>query len=174
MFAAQDRVIAYGVDCRRIGEAAWTYVSLAPWPQMAPDGTPMVSVLEAGAIALVQLSAQLDPPGRMLEDLRASLADPETATPVTLTSAVTSVRTAEVSLGQGGDGAERRVLATSAGSGYPPYTAVFSLQATADIRDAFVAALRGEAGRIAIAYDAETDRGPAHISADLADWTRIR
>ncbi|MEU1973667.1 hypothetical protein ABZ477_18570 [Microbacterium sp. NPDC019599] len=170
MFAAQDRVIAYGVELRRIGEDAWTYVSVAPWPQLSPDGTPMVSVLAAGDLAFVQLSAQLDPPGGALEQARRAVAGDRDAASVTLTSGVSAVTSVEVTVTSNG---ESRVVATSAGSGYAPFTAVFAVQATAADREAFEAALRGETGRVAITYQAVTDRGPARINADLADWTRI-
>jgi len=170
VFAAQHRVIASGVECRRIGARAWTYVSVAPWPQLSPDGTPMVSVLAAGDIAFVQLSTQLDPPGVTLEQVRKTLAGDSDAASVTLASGVTTVRSVEILATSGGDS---HVVATSPGSGYAPYTAVFAIQARPDDREAFEAALRGETGRITITYDAETDLGPARISADLADWTRL-
>jgi hypothetical protein len=170
MFAAPDRMIAFGVECRRIGEDAWTYVSVAPWPQLSPDGTPMISVLAAGDFAFVQLSAQLDPPGSSLEQARAALAGDRDAASVTLSTGVSSVTSVEVAVTADD---EPRVVGTSAGSGYAPFAAVFSIQASADDRAAFEAALRGETGRVAIIYNAVTDRGPARISADLADWTRL-
>lgn len=129
----------------------------------------MVSVLAAGDIAFVQLSAQLDPPGATLEQLRRALAGDRDAASVTLTSGVTTVRSVDVLVTSEG---EPRVVASSSGSGYAPFTAVFAIQATAGERQAFEAALRGESGRITITYDAETDLGPARISADLADWAR--
>jgi hypothetical protein len=170
VFAAQDRVIAYGVELRRMAEDAWTYVSVAPWPQLSPDGTPMISVLAAGDLAFVQLSAQLDPPGSSLEQARAALAGHREAASITLTSGVSAVTSVEVAVTADD---EPRVVATSASSGYAPFAAVFSIQATADDREAFEAALHGESGRVAITYNAVTDRGPVRLSADLADWTRI-
>lgn len=170
MVAAQDRVVAFGVECRRTGADIWTYVSVAPWPQLAPDGTPMLSVLAAGDLAFVQLSAQLDPPGRVLEELRGTLAKERDAASVRLVSGVRAIRSVTVTVTAQG---ETRVVATSTGSGYAPFTAVFAIQASGDDREAFEAALRGETGRVEIVYEAETDHGQARIGADLADWTRI-
>lgn len=170
MSAAQDEPAAFGVKCRSVGSDSWTYISVAPWPQLSPDGTPMLSLLTAGDVAFVQLSAQLDPPGGCLELLRAKLARPPRPTAaVTLTNGVSAVRSVEVTAGTGD---HPRVIVSSPSSGYAPYTAVFSIQATSQDREQFEAALRGETGHIAITYDVETDRGPAKISADLADWTR--
>lgn len=170
MFVASDHVIAFGVECRRVGVDSWHYISVAPWPQLAPDGTPMMSVLAAGDVAFVQLSAQLDPPGTAIEQVRKVLAGDRDETAVTLSTGVSAVTSAEVTV-LAPDGA--RVVATSPASGYAPYAAAFSLQAASDVREAFEGALRGETGRVAITYDAVTDRGPSRISADLADWTRI-
>lgn len=170
MSAAQNEPTAFGVECRRVGPDAWTYVSVAPWPQLSPDGSPMMALLSAGDVAFVQISAQLDPPGGLLERARAALAGPRAAASVRLISGVSAVRSVDVAVLTGD---ESHVVATSASSGYPPYTAVFAIQVTMKEREAFKAALRGETGWIAITYDAETDRGPARISADLADWTRI-
>lgn len=170
MVTVPDRVTAFGVECRRVGDDTWTYVSVAPWPQLSPDGTPMISVLAAGDLAFVQLSAQLDPPGSALEQARAALAGDRDTASVTLSTGVSSVTSVQVSVAADG---EPRVVATSTSSGYAPFAAVFSIQATADDREAFEAALRGDTGRVAITYHAVTDRGPARLSADLADWTRI-
>ncbi|WP_243074475.1 hypothetical protein [Microbacterium sp. SS28] len=170
MSALPDRVIAFGVECRRTGDDTWSYVSVAPWPQLAPDGTPMISILAAGDLAFVQLSAQLDPPGAALEQARAVLAGDADPASVTLSTGVSAVTAVEVAVTTGD---ETRIVATSKGSGYAPFAAVFSLQATAEDREAFEAALSGETDRVAITYDVVTARGPARISADLADWARI-
>lgn len=131
----------------------------------------MISMLEAGNAAFVQLSTQLDPPGDSLEHLRQILAGHANPALITLQSGISAVESVEVAVGPG-DAA--RVVASSAGSGYPPFAAVFAVQATGDDRAAFEAALHGERGWITVTYAAQTSGMIARISADLADWTRIR
>lgn len=170
MSAAGDHLIALGVECRRASDGTWSYVSVAPWPQLSSDGRPMLSVLTAGDIAFVSLTAQLDPPGAALEQVRAILAEGRQPATVTLTSGVRRVRAAEVSIGPRG---ATRVVATSPTSGFPPFTAAFAMQPSAEERAEFEAAMRGEDGHVRITYHAETDEGQARIEADLADWVRI-
>ncbi|MBK7820434.1 MAG: hypothetical protein IPJ61_05005 [Tessaracoccus sp.] len=170
MCTAPNRIVAVGVECRRVADDTWSYVSLAPWPQQSHDGSPMMSLLAAGDIAFLQLTAQLDPPGATLDQVRATLAAGRNPATITLTSGVRTVRAVEVTVGADDD---TRVLATSTGSGFPPFTAAFGISLTRDDRPAVDAALRGEAGHVHITYDIETETGPARVAADLADWTRI-
>lgn len=170
MCTSSDRTVAFGVACRRVGGDIWSYVSLAPWPQLSQDGRPMLSLLAAGDVAFLQLTAQLDPPGGTLEQLRAALAAGKNPATVTLTNGVRAVRAVEVAVGKG-DAA--RVIATSTGSGFPPFTAAFGIGLAADDRADVDAALRGETGHVRITYDIETDDGATRVGADLADWARI-
>ena len=170
MFTGQNEVTAVGVRCRRVSDDRWSYLSLAPWPRLSPDGTPMLSLLVAGDGAFVQLSAQLDPPGNSLEQLRAALAVSGPATSLKLTSAVLAVQSVELTACAAH---EKRVIATSASSGFAPFVAVFALQTELQEREAFEAALDGQQGKISITYNTETSDGLVRISADLADWARI-
>lgn len=166
MSAAPTRIVAHGVECVTAGGARWRYTSLAPWPQLAPDGTPLVSLLRAGDIAMVQLGVQLEPPGEVLERARA-VVEAAVAASIVLESGVDGVDGIDVVLRQG---AGERIAATSAGSGYPPYTAVFSLRPEGDDLDAFAAALDGVPGHVEIRCRARRDGTAVRISADLAEW----
>ncbi|WP_309065914.1 hypothetical protein [Microbacterium sp.] len=170
MSETRDRLNAFGVVCRRADAGTWRYVSVAPWPQLSEAGIPMIGLLSTGEVSFLQLSVQLDPPGWMLEQLRAALARDGDTAGITLVSGVSAVHAVEVAVGRT---PQRRVVGRSGGSGYPPYTAVLSIPAGADDRAAFEGALRGEHGRLSVAYLAETDDGPATIAADVADWTRL-
>ncbi|GAA5204765.1 hypothetical protein [Microbacterium jejuense] len=166
MFASPTRIVAHGVECVNAGGSRWRYTSLAPWPQLGPDGTPLVSLLRAGSVAMVQLGVQLDPPGAVLERARAAV-EAAVAASITLDSGLDGVDRVDVVLDAGPG---ERIVATSAGSGYPPYTAVFSFRPEGADLDAVAAALGGESGRVEIRYRARRDGGEVRISADLAEW----
>jgi hypothetical protein len=157
-----DRVVAHGVDCRRVTGDRWAYTSLAPWPQAAGG----LRVLVAGQSAFAQVGARLDPPGEVLEQVRALIAARSDGRPITLTSGLTAVTAVELVVTAG----EAHTVATSQGSGYPPWTAAFSLQPTGADLAAFEAAARGEAGHVRLTYLADTGGTAVAIGADLADW----
>ena len=119
-----DRVVAHGVDCHRTAGDRWAYTSLAPWPQAAGG----LRVLVAGQSAFAQVGARLE----VLEQVRALIAARSDGRPITLTSGLTAVTAVELVVTAG----EAHTVATSQGSGYPPWTAAFSLQPTgADLAD---------------------------------------
>jgi hypothetical protein len=163
MLTATDRVVAHGVDCRREAGDRWAYVSLAPWPQAAAG----LVVLTAGPSAFVQVGARLDPPGEELEQVRALIAARTGSVAVTLTSGVTAVTAVELGVL---DGEDCRTVASTQGSGYPPWTVAFSLQPDGADRAAFEAAARGERGHVRLTYLADVDGTAVAIGTDLADW----
>jgi hypothetical protein len=150
--------------------ATWYYLSTGPTAQLGPDGHPLASILDAGEVGLVQISCQLDPPAGELESLRRLIATTAPSDrPIVLRSAVTAVRGITVSCtvdAGGGDAA----LGRSAGSGYPPHTAVFQLSLTGDRLLAARAALAGEHNQVEIRYELETIHGPSSAVADVGDW----
>ncbi|MBO0981998.1 hypothetical protein [Microbacterium sp. SD291] len=165
-----DHLVAHGVVCTRIHGRRWRFRSLAPWPQLTPAGDPMISLLEAGAYALAQLSVQLDPPASELEALRGLLSrEGESTAPVILEPAITTVTSIRIVVDPDG---EARTVATSQGSGFPPYTAVFSLQPTGDDLDRVKAAIAGTRRQVEVAYAVDFDGSETPIAADLADWMR--
>ena len=170
VIAQPDRVVAHGVVATRVDGQRWRFASLAPSPQTAPGGAALISIIEAGALALAQLSVQLDPPASDLEALRVLLGgDDETRAPVTLESAVSEVIGIQIIADPDG---EAHVLGTSKGSGFPPYTAVFSLQLTGADRDVVKSTLSGDERRVEVRYTVEIDGTETAISADLAAWVR--
>ena len=170
MITQPDRIVAHGVAATRVEGRRWRFVSVAPWPQTTPGGDPLISLIEAGEFFLAQLSAQLDPPAAQLEALRALLErEGDEVAPVTLESAVSAVTGIRIIADPGG---EERVLATSRGSGFPPYTAVFSLQLAGADRDLMRSALSGTERQIEVRYTVDVDGTETVISADLAAWTR--
>lgn len=171
MVTTPGRIVARGVVCTHVEGRRWRFASLAPWPQRSPAGDPLISLIEAGDHAFAQLSVQLDPPGSELEALRALLGrdDAGEVVPVTLESAVTAVTGIRIILDP--DGAARTV-ATSSGSGYPPYTAVFSLQLTGEDRELVKSAMTGTEHQVEVVYMVDLDGTETRISADLATWMR--
>ncbi len=170
MITQPDRIVAHGVAATRVEGRRWRFASVAPWPQTTPRGDPLISVIDAGVFSLAQLSAQLDPPASQLEALRALLGrDGDEVAPVTLESAVSAVTGIRIIADPAG---EARVLATSRGSGFPPYTAVFSLQLTGADRDLVKSALNGTERQIEVRYTVDIDGTETVISADLAAWVR--
>lgn len=165
-----EHLVAHGVVCTRIHGRRWRFRSLAPWPQLTPAGDPMISLLDAGSFALAQLSVQLDPPASELEALRELLGqEGESTAPVILEPAVTAVTGIRIILDPDG---QARTVATTQGSGFPPYTAVFSLQPAGDDLDRLKAAVAGTRRQVDVAYAVDHDGSETRVAADLADWMR--
>ncbi|HEX5858605.1 MAG TPA: hypothetical protein VFY91_10910 [Microbacterium sp.] len=170
MIASPDRIVSHGVTAARIEGARWRYASLAPWPQTTPAGDPLISLIEAGGFALAQLSVQLDPPAAELEALRTVLrGDDEGAAPVILEPAVSAVTDIRIIAQPGGD---ERVLATSRGSGFPPYTAAFSLPLAGRDLEVVKGALSGTERLIDVRFTVHVDGTETIRSSDLAAWVR--
>lgn len=167
-----DRVVAHGAVATAdpADAATWYYLSTGPTAQLDPDGRPMAAIIDTGAVGLVQLSCQLDPPAGELESLRRLIAESVASDrPVVLRSAVTAVN--EITVTCTTDAQREHVeLARSTGSGYPPHTAVFQLTLSGAQLTAARAALAGEPGHIKIRYELETIHGRSAAVADVGDW----
>jgi hypothetical protein len=164
-----EEITVGGIRCRRLAAGRWSYRPAAPSPQRAPDGTALMCILQAGDTAFVQLSARLDPPAAVLERLRAQLtALDEAAVPVSLESAISTVERVDVVADPATDA---RTIATSTGSGFPPFTAVFSLMPQGDDLRSCERAFAGEVGRVEVRYVIpDAGDGGAALAADIATW----
>lgn len=157
-----------GVEYRRLSADRWSYLPTMSGPQRAPDGSAMVSVLHAGDLAMVQLSVQLDPSAAVLERGRARIAAlPGCAPSLSLEAAVTAVEQVEIVADPRG---EPRILASSAGSGYPPYVAVFSLRPDGDDLSALEHALAGRPDEVEVRHHVVTAAGRTILATDIASW----
>lgn len=146
MTESTDSVVIDGFALQRKADdkTGWTYVPRHPTLGVDSHGKPMLSILEAGAVAFVQCTAQV----ALRESDRAALlqklqeVEPEART---LDAAPLTVdRIALEWLAEGGWSA----LGDSKGSGMPPWTAALAATLTAEALAALKAAISGESGRV--------------------------
>jgi hypothetical protein len=139
------------------------YLPGIPEPQRGPEGRPAVSLILTGDSAILQLGASWGLGPEQTERLRPALA---AATPgtdpaaIVLSPAAVAVSEAVLEVADGSGGFSP--VATSPGSGYPPFTAVFSSVLAGERRSLAAAALNGTPGSLRVRYRAS---GRVRVSA---------
>jgi hypothetical protein len=147
------------------GERGWAYVPAFPTFESAADGTPMLSIVEAGSFAFMQATARLalSDAGRerLLRRLRAVCPHAERldVAPIRVSRVTFEVRT----------DAGWHVVAESRSSGSAPWLAAFSATLTPEALTALRAAVSGEPGRARLrAWIATAFPAPAFRSAEAS------
>ena len=131
------------------------YVPGAPEPQRGPDGRPTVSLIVTGDSAILQVGASWGLGSVQNERLRPALAaaipgvDPAA---IVLSPAPVAVSEAVLEVADGSGGFSP--IATSPGSGYPPFTAIFSSVLAGGQRSLAAAALNGTPDSLRVRYRA--------------------
>jgi len=131
------------------------YVPGLPEPQRGPDGVPTSSLIVAGESAILQLGASWGLGSPQDERLRTALAAAYPgvdAAAVVLGPAPVDVSEAALEVADGAGGFT--AIATSPGSGYPPFAAIFSAALTGEQRSLATAALNGTPGSVRVRYRA--------------------
>ena len=151
------------VWCDEDDPQLFVYVPGVPEPQRGPDGRPTVSLIVTGDSAILQVGASWGLGTDQIERLRPKLAvaapgvDPAgimfSPAPVAVSEALL-----EAADGSGGF----TPIATSPGSGYPPFTAIFSSVVAGEHRSLAAAALNGTPGSLRVRYRAS---GTVRVSA---------
>jgi hypothetical protein len=155
-----------GVHFDDDGGGDWSYVSTRPWLETGPDGRPTATLLMVGDQAMFQAGIRLDPPAVVLERCRDAIAGRADGA-VRLRPGVARVDRIGL-LVSDGDGPFAE-LASSKGSGMPPFQAVFNVQLDATAASAVRAALDGRRGRVHVHLEgALRDGSPLRLRADLA------
>jgi hypothetical protein len=162
--------------------ATLRYLPPAPIPARDPNGHPLVSLIALGASgSILQLSVRYELEDAVRDQLRTDLsAKAFTLTATNFQPAPVSVDQVRVLLAKPDAGAPADVLATSAGSGYPPWDAIFSIRLNADQVALTKRALAGERSLLSVSVHATVpasvapslDGAPGEIerSADVATW----
>lgn len=146
---------------------SYYYLPLQIQPQRDADGTPMVNLVSVGTGGFLQLSVSWDAPSALLDALRQEIAQRETLdNPAELRLAFAPITLQQVSLLLGTGGETFDAIATSKSSGFPPYTALFSVQLNAEQQAQVAAALNGRENFLQVEYNAILN-GFAEASATL-------
>ncbi len=147
------------------------YVPNAPGPVLDPTGKPSVALMLAGEDkAYLSLSVQWDPPAAVLEDLRTKLADlNKDVQPALIRISSPPLQVGEVTLGtKTADGFHE--LRTVPSSGYPPWTATFSVELDPDATQAAKAALGGKHHKLVVRFRAQLEGRPVELWSDVGKW----
>lgn len=149
----RDRVDAFdheGVRCYADGPGRYRYVPGAPLPERDDDGRVAVNLIDTGSLAMLTVGSEWVVRDDVLGAIRAEiLASRPDLIAVDLRPAPVEVREARL-VHRLGD--SREVLASSGSSGFPPFSAVFSVTLQGERREAVRAALMGGAGAVEVEY----------------------
>jgi hypothetical protein len=119
------------------------------------NGRPMFSLIAFGASGYLMCTAVWRAADRALESLRNEIARRNNfGDPSTIELAFAPVHVARCDLLMGYSSGEFQTIATNSTSGTPPYSAVFSVNLTEEQFASAAAAVNGQAGYLAIEYDA--------------------
>ncbi len=148
-------LIIDGVELTPIpGETrAYSYRPVAAGIAGGPNGRKQVSLIEAGPVAMLALTAMWGVDGEALETVRGKIAKSLNLSDigaVTLRPAQVDVGEVELRLGDGSGNFKPFLKTTS--SGTPPYTAAFNAMLTMDQAPAVKKGLKGERGFLGLRY----------------------
>lgn len=158
------------------------YLPAVPIPARGPDGRPLMALYQLGeAGAILQLSVRFDLEEAERDQLRVALADKHLdLCAATFQPAPITVDRVAVTLAATSAAEPPTLLASSSGSGFPPWDAIFSIRLTKEQAERAGKAMAGESGIVAIAVHAKLQPSvsstlagsPADIerSVDVARW----
>lgn len=146
------------------------YLPNAPGPVLDATGKPSVALTLAGEKAYLSLSAQWDPPAAALEDLRTKLAQVnKDVQPALIRISSPPLQVSEVTLGtKTANGFHE--LGTVPSSGYPPWTATFSVELDAEATQAAKEALGGRHDTLAVRFRAQLEGKAVEFWSDVGKW----
>ena len=155
-----------GVLVARDADGAWRYRPRAPGLARGGDGRAQFSLIAAGPVIMLALTASWGVPAATLDAVRADLAARAQLPPaqLSLSPEPVQVGTVRLMLGDGAGGFEE--LAKTQSSGAPPYHAAFNLMLSAEQAAKVRKALGGERGWLELRY--ETLDAPAVRRASSA------
>lgn len=143
-----------GVLVAQDASGAWRYRARAPGLALGGDGRAQFTLIAAGAVTMLALTASWGVPAAALDAVRAELAARAQVPPaqLSLSPAPVEVGTVRLMLGDGAGAYEE--LAKAQSSGAPPYHAVFNLMLSPEQADKVRKGLGGERGWLELRYEA--------------------
>jgi hypothetical protein len=144
-----------------------------PTPETSPDGVPTVTLYVSGTTGLLTLGAHWWPSDSELTGIRQNLAAALGRSPAEFIVTSDAVRISGVSLVLSDDTSGASIeLARTASSGFPPFTALFSVDVSAHV-EAVRRACEGELGLLWVQVEADLARGRSAttvLAAQVGSW----
>lgn len=162
-----DVVVVEGIELRPdpADPAVWTYVPPGPLLERGPDGTPAISLLDAGTVTFLQVTCRLDLLDEDRSRVLASLRQKRPSGPTSIRPHAVNVRRVALQV-KPTDGGWATV-AEGASSGNPPWTTALSASLTTEQTLAVEAAISGTPDRARLTCDL-TVPADAALEADRA------
>ncbi|MGO1070179.1 hypothetical protein [Lysobacter sp. CA199] len=154
------------------GPLSWTYRARAPGLAPGTDGRAQFTLIGAGTVTMLALTAMWGVPAAQLDAVRAELAARAQAPVSQIQLSPAPVEVGEVRLMIGDGLGEYVELAKVRCSGVPPYHAAFNLMLDQVQSEKVRKALNGEHGWLELRY-AATDAAAARSSRSLDDSASI-
>lgn len=153
-----------GVLVAQDADGGWRYRARAPGLARGPDGRAQFTLVGAGAITMLALTASWGVPAATLDAVRAELAARAQvpAAQLGLAPAAVEVGTVRLLLGDGAGGFEE--LGKAQSSGVPPYHAAFNVMLDAERAAKVRKALGGERGWLRLSYEVRDGVEPRRSS----------
>jgi hypothetical protein len=143
----------------------WLYLPGKPMPEMSGRGRPTLHLYVSPSGGILQLGAQWTVPPTTLDHLRSEIAQRsgQEEAEIRLQAALAAVNQATVEIGDGKGSSS--AVATSASSGFPPFSAIFRASLDIEKKNAVVASLNGRAGFLTVRYQVNaTSKVSAHAT----------
>jgi hypothetical protein len=148
-----------------------TYLPASPTPELDTSGRPTLHILKTPQVASLQFGVHFDLPAGGETQLAAQMAQAEPALAnARLQPAPVQVRHIGVKLADETGAATE--IASSTGSGFPPYAAVFSIPLTPAQAAQAISAVGGRRGVLSVEYTMNLQGSDAALvkDSDIATW----
>ncbi|MBE9012972.1 hypothetical protein IQ250_22480 [Pseudanabaenaceae cyanobacterium LEGE 13415] len=160
------RDIEYYVD--RSDPTRFYYIPGTPGSQETAQGHPAASMIVLDQVAMLQLSSEWSVRSEELNELENAIAKQFDLETVFLQPAPLSVESVTLSLRT--NTGDFEVLKSTESSGYPPFTAVFSVQLEGDRKAQAIAAFNGRKEQLIITYKAVHGSSVIERTTDVSTW----
>lgn len=156
-----------GVLVAQDASGAWRYRARAPGLARGGDGRAQFTLIAAGAVTMLALTASWGVPAEALDAVRAELAARAQVPPAQLSLSPAPIEVGAVRLMLGDGAGAYEELAKVRSSGTPPYHAAFNLMLDQDQAAKVRKALSGERGWLELRYEAR-DAAEARVASSAS------
>lgn len=158
--------IDYYVDCS--DSSRFYYIPSTPTSQATSQGHPAISLMVLDQFTMLQLSSEWSVSSDQLEQLETAIAKQFNLDTVFLQPAPLTVESVTLSLRtHKGDFEALKVVQSS---GYPPFTALFSMQLDNEQKAQAIAAFNGRKEQLIVTYKATLKSMEIERSTDVSTW----